>query len=225
MAGFTPDTSRLLRDLAADPDPATFAANRDRYEAHWLAPARAFVRAAAPLLAELSPTLTADPRVHGSILHPRQDVRFDPERGLYRDHVGLLFWEGDRAAATSVLFLRVHPQHVTLGCGARWLDRDRLRAYRAAVVDDEAGGALVDAVGAIEQAGWSVHGRTLATGPRGLRSDDPDRARMLRHTALWVADDLPPPGVIGSTTRFARWCVRRWCQQWPLHRWLVDHVG
>lgn len=225
MAGFTPDTSRLLRDLTTRPDAATFAANRDRYEAHWLAPARAFVRAAAPLLADLSPALTAEPRVHGSILHPRQDVRFDRDRPLYRDHVGLLFWEGDRASATSVLFLRIHPRHVTLGCGARWLDRDRLRAYRAAVVDDAAGRALLGAVDAVDDAGWTLHGRTLATGPRGLRVHDPDRARLLRHTALWAADDLPPPKVMGSAGRFARWCVRRWRQQWPLHRWLVDHVG
>lgn len=224
MAGFTPDTLHLLRDLAASPDPATFAANRDRYEAHWLAPAREFVTTVAPLLAELSDELRADPRVHGSILHPRQDIRFDRDRPLYRDHVGLLFWEGDRAAATSVLFLRVHPDHVTLGSGARWFDPDHLRAYRAAVVDDRTGGTLVDAARSVEEAGWTVHGRTLTTGPRHTRSDDPDRARLLQHTALWSADDLPHPGVLGST-RFARWCVRRWHQQWPLHRWLVAHVG
>lgn len=223
MAGFTPDTLRLLRDLAAHSDPATFAAHRDRYEAHWVAPARAFVTSVAPLLAELSDDLVADPRVHGSILHPRQDVRFDRDRPLYRDHVGLLFWEGDRATATSVLFLRVNPDHVTLGAGARRLDRDRLRAYRAGVVDDDVGNALVSAVGAVERAGWPIHGRTLSTGPRAVRSDDPDRARLLRHTALWTSDDLPHPGVLDST-RFASWCVRRWRQQWPLHRWLVDHV-
>lgn len=223
MAGFTPDTLRLLRDLAADPDPATFAANRDRYRAHWLAPARAFVTTVAPLLADLSDQLVADPRVHGSILHPRQDVRFDRDRPLYRDHVGLLFWEGDRATATSVLFLRVHPHHVTLGAGARRLGHDQLRAYRTAVADD-AGGALVSAVEAVERAGWPLHGRALARGPRDVRSDDPDRARLLRHTALWTFADLPHPGVLGSA-RFASWCVRRWRQQWPLHRWLIDHLG
>lgn len=224
MAGFTPDTLRLLRHLAADPDPTTFAANRDRYEVHWLAPARAFVTTVAPLLANLSDQLVADPRVHRSILHPRQDVRFDPDRPLYRDHVGLLFWEGDRATAASVLFLRVHPDHVTLGAGARRLDRDQLRAYRTAVVDHDAGRALVSAIEAVEGAGWPVHGETLATGPRHTRSEDPDRARLLRHTAVWTSADLPHPGVLGSA-RFASWCVRRWRQQWPLHRWLVDHVG
>lgn len=223
MSGFTPDTLRLLCDLAADPDPSAFAANRDRYEAHWLAPARAFVTTVAPLLADLSDDLVADPRVHGSILHPRQDVRFDRERPLYRDHVGLLFWEGERTSAPSVLFLRVHPDHVTLGAGARRLGRDQLRAYRTAVVDD-AGGVLVSAVEAVERAGWPLHGQALATGPRDVRSDDPDRARLLRHTALWTSADLAHPGVLGSA-RFAAWCVRRWRQQWPLHRWLVDHIG
>lgn len=224
MAGFTPETLHLLRDLAAHPTPDVFDTNRDRYLAHWLEPARAFVTTVAPLLAALSPTLTADPRVHGSILHPRQDVRFGRDRALYRDHVGLLFWEGDRATATSVLFLRLHPDHVTLGAGARRLDRDQLHAYRQAVLDPSVGADLVTAVAEVEDHGWPVHGQTLATGPRRLSSGDPQRHRLLRHTALWTSDDLALPGVLDAA-RFGKWCVRRWGQQWPLHRWLVDHLG
>lgn len=222
MAGFDPDTLTFLRDLAASPDREFFADNRDRYEAHWLAPARAFVEQAVPRLAELSPGLTGQPRVHGSILHPRQDVRFGRDRALYRDHVGLLFWEGDRSAATSVLFLRVHPDHVTVGAGARSFDRTRLAVYRQAVVGP-AGGELVQAVDEVAAAGWSVHGRTLATGPRDVASDDPQRQALLCHSALWAADDLPHPGVL-SSSRFVGWCVRRWAQQLPVHRWLTDHV-
>ncbi len=223
-AGFTPQTLDFLRDLAERPDPDFFATNRDRYHAHWRDPARAFVTAAGPELSALSPDLTADPRVHGSILHPRQDVRFGRDRALYRDHVGLLFWEGQRATATSVLFLRLHPDHVTLGCGARRLDRDQLRAYRQAVVDPTAGSELTTAVAEVEGHGWPVHGQTLARGPRRVRSDDPARQRLLRHTALWTSADLDLPGVLDAR-RFARWCVRRWRQQWPVHRWLADHIG
>lgn len=223
MAGFPPDTLTFLRDLATDPTPAFFDAQRDRYRGHWRAPAMAFADAVAPLLAQLSPGLVADPRVHRSVLHPRQDVRFSPDRPPYRDHVGLIFWEGDRDTATSVLFLRVHPEHVTLGAGARSFDRAHLRAYRQAVVDPDAGGALVDAVASVEGAGWPVHGRTLTTGPRDLRSDDPDRAGLLRHTALWASQDLPHPGVL-ATARFPAWCVRRWRQLLPLHRWLTDRL-
>lgn len=224
MAGFTSETLSFLRDLAADPHPAFFAANRHRYDAHVLAPARAFVTALVPLLAELSPSLVAEPRVHGSILHPRQDVRFASDRALYRDHLGLLFWEGHRAAAPSVLFLRLHPDHVTVGAGARRMDPETLRTYRRRVLDADAGKQLVTAVGAVEDAGWTLRGQTLVHGPRALRCEDPDRARLLRHTALWTSDELAHPGVLGSS-RFARWCVRRWRQQWPLHRWAADHLG
>ena len=222
MAGFPPDTLDLLRDLSADPTPATFDANRDRYHTYWRAPATAFVEAVAPMLADLTPGLRAEPRVHGSVLHPRQDVRRGRDRPPYRDHVGLVFWEGDRATATSVLFLRVHRDHVTLGAGARWFDPPTLRAYRDLVVDD-AGGALVDGVAAVESAGWPVRGETLATRPRTHHSDDPTRARLLRHTALWAEADLPHPGVLG-TARFPGWCVRRWDQLLPLHRWLTDRL-
>lgn len=165
----------------------------------------------------------ADPRVHRSVLGPRQDVRFAPDRPLYRDHVGLLFWEGERSTATSVLFLRLYPDHLTIGAGARSLDRAGLRAYRDAVVEPAVGGALVEAVAEVERAGWTLHGRTLTVGPRRVSSDDPDRHRLLCHTALWVEDDLDLPGVLG-TRRFVDWCVRRWAQQLPVHRWLVEHL-
>lgn len=221
MAGFPPETQTFLRDLADDPTPGFFDANRARYHAHWRAPAGAFVEALADRLHELSPGLRADPRVHRSVLHPRQDVRRGRDRPLYRDHVGLVFWEGDRATATSVLFLRLHADRVVLGAGARWFDPPRLRAYRDAVLDPGRGAALLDAVGAVEGAGWSLHGETLATGPRGRRSDDAGRARLLRHTALWAEDALAPPRVL-SSARFAPWCVRRWRQLLPLHRWLTD---
>ncbi len=191
MAGFPPDTLSFLRDLAADPTRTFFDANRDRYHAHWRDPAAAFVEAVAPGLARLAPGLRAEPRVHGSILHPRQDVRFGSDRALYRDHVGLVFWEGERADAPSVLFLRVHPDHVTVGVGARWLSPDRLRAYREAVLDADRGGALVEAVEQVRGAGWPLHGATLARGPRGVQVDDPERAELLRHTALWAEADLP----------------------------------
>jgi uncharacterized protein (TIGR02453 family) len=223
MSGFGPETLALLTDLSADPRPEVFDANRQRYHDHWVAPARAFVDAVGPRLAAMAPGLRAEPRVHGSILHPRQDVRFGPDRPLYRDHVGLIFWEGDRATATSVLFLRVHPDRVMVGAGARSFDRERLARYRQLVMDDAAGADLVRTVADVEAAGWTLHGEQLAVGPRDRRSDDPDRARLLRHTALWAGDDLPHPGVL-SSRRFVDWCVRRWEQQLPLHRWLTDHL-
>lgn len=224
MSGFGPETLALLSDLSADPLPEVFDTNRQRYHDHWVGPAQAFIDAVGPRLATLAPRLQADPRVHGSILHPRQDIRFMKDRPLYRDHVGLMFWEGDRASAASVLFLRVHPDRVVIGAGARSFDREGLRRYRHRVVDHAVGRDLVRAVADVEAAGWTIHGERLAVGPRDVRSDDPDRARFLRHTALWASDDLPHPGVLGSR-RFVDWCVRRWEQQLPLHRWLTDHLG
>lgn len=223
MAGFPPDTLTFLRDLAADPTPAFFDAHRSRYHDVWSGPARAVVEALAPGLRELAPGLRADPRVHGSVLHPRQDVRLGGGRPPYRDHVGLIFWEGDRATAASVLFLRLHADRMVLGAGARRLDRDRLRAYRQAVLEPGRGGMLLDAVDAVEDAGWPLFGATLARGPRDVTTDDLERARLLRHTALWAEQVFPVPGVVG-TGRFPAWCLRRWGQLLPLHRWLTDRL-
>ena len=225
MGGFTAATTDFLTDLRANNDREWFAANRDRYEAHWLAPAVEFVTAVTPALQSLAPAMRSEPRIDGSIFRIRRDTRFTTDKRPYKEHLDLWWWEGERHTAPSGLYLRLTTDSLRLAVGATAFDRDRLERYRRAVVDPDAGGALLAAVRPAGRGGWELRGETLKQGPRGLSTEDPERARLLRHGALWTALEVPHPGVFGSTARLAAWCLRRWEQQLPLHRWLVDHLG
>ena len=93
-----------------------------------VAPAKAFVTAAAPLLDRLAPGITAEPRVLGSIFRINRDTRFSPDKRPYKDHLDLWFWHGRRATAVSGLFLRLTPDEFAVGAGAHDLQKEHPRA-------------------------------------------------------------------------------------------------
>jgi len=56
-----------------------FDANRQRYEAAYLDPAKAFVDAIGPQLRELVPGISTEARVNGSIFRINRDTRFSKD--------------------------------------------------------------------------------------------------------------------------------------------------
>lgn len=223
MPGFGPDTVRFLHDLHANNDRDWFQANRDRYEAHWLAPACAFVTAAGDALHQFAPDVHAEPRIDGSLFRVHRDTRFTEDKTPYRDHLALWFWHGDRPTAVTGFHLRITPTSVVLAAGARRFDRDHQTRFRNAVVDPTAGAALLRAETAVTKAGHHLDGEQLRSGPRGWSSPDDRRSRLLRHTGLVAVTESTHPASM-DTARFIGWCTRRWRQMAPIHRWLVDHV-
>lgn len=223
MAGFPPQTIEFLRDLRANNHKDWFHANRDRYEAHYLAPARAFVDAAGAAIRDFAPDIHAEPTVGGSLFRVNRDIRFTSSTEPYKPYLDLWFWEGDRGSAPSGFYLRLTPETVAIGVGAYQFHPDRLARYRRAVTDPEAGADLQAALDDLRGAGFEIPQPDLKRVPKGFDPDTP-HADLLRHKRLFVAGESDHPGVLGST-RFVTWCARRWARQLPLHRWLVTHTG
>jgi uncharacterized protein (TIGR02453 family) len=221
--GFPRQTLTFLRGIGRNNNKGWFEAHRGDYERYWLEPARGFVDAAAPLLAKVAP-LEADPRVNGSIFRINRDVRFTKDKRPYKDHLDLWFWEGDRSSAVSGLFLRITSSRLTLGAGSHGFDRDRLAAYRDAVVGPASGPRLVRAVRGVEKAGFQVFGEQYKKVPRGYAAKSADQERPLRHGALWAGSERPHPPEL-HTGAIVAYCVSEWKKLKPLHRWLVDTLG
>lgn len=219
---FPAETLSFLTDLRAHNEKAWFEANRDRYEAGYVGPAKAFVEAIAPALEELVPGIATDPKVNGSIFRINRDTRFTKDKIPYKDHLDLWFWEGERTTATSGLFLRIAPDAVTVGAGAHGFDRDRLTRYRTAVMAPEAGRDLASIAAALGRAGHDIGGATYARTPRGFTPTS-DQDRFLRHSALHVAAELPAD--LALDPRLIATLVRHWRAFVPLHRWLQANVA
>ena len=222
FAGFPAETQKFLKGLSRNNSKEWFDAHRGDYDDYWVAPAKAFVEAAGEALQDLAP-VEAQPRVNGSIFRVNRDIRFSADKRPYKDHLDFWFWEGERKKAVSGFFLRVTPTEVGIGVGAHGFDKDRLAAYRNAVIDAKGGKALESAVGELTKARVAVKGEHYKTLPRGFETDDDFERKFLRYNALWTGEDVATPASLNSR-RFVSWAMTRWTKQAPLHRWLVDHL-
>jgi len=220
FTGFPAETTKFLAGLAKDNSKEWFDAHRSEYDDYWVAPAKAFVAAAGEALREIAP-VEAQARVNGSIFRVNRDIRFSADKRPYKDHLDFWFWEGDRKRAVSGFYLRITPTDVGIGAGAHGFDRDRLTAYRDAVVDAKSGKALRSIVATMEEAEIEIRGEHYKRLPRGFDTDDELTGRLLRHNSLWTGEDVAAPKVLGSR-RFVTWAMNRWAKMEPLHRWLVD---
>lgn len=224
FAGFEKATLDFLRGLGANNEKPWFDAHRGDYEAHFVVPAKAFVSAVAGPLAELAPEVNAEPRINGSIFRINRDIRFSKDKRPYKDHLDLWFWEGHRKGAVSGFFFRLTAERLILGAGAHLFDKDRLAAYRQAVVDPVKGEALRRALDELAASGHGVQGQHYAKLPRGFEAETEDQARLLRHKALWPAIEEAHPTAL-SSAELVPYCAAKWREVAPLHRWLVDTLS
>jgi uncharacterized protein (TIGR02453 family) len=221
FAGFPKQTITFLRNLAKNNERAWFDAHRDDYERYLLEPARDFVEAAGGALLKVAPDVQAQPKVNGSIFRINRDVRFSPDKRPYKDHLDFWFWEGERKDAVSGFFLRIAPRSIGIGVGAHGFDKDRLAAYRSAVIDPRSGSALVETVKSMERKGFEVKGEHYKRVPRGFEAAGATEERLLRYAALWIGEDRKAPAELHEPG-FVKYAVAEWKRMAPLHRWLVD---
>jgi uncharacterized protein (TIGR02453 family) len=223
MFAFPPQTQAFLRDVGAHNDRAWFDDHRDAYQGAYVEPAKAFVEAVAPALAQIAPDVQAQPRVLGSIFRINRDTRFSADKRPYKVHLDLWFWEGERRTAQSGFYLRVTPDSVAIGAGANHLSREGVDRYRAAVCDARAGGELVRIVADLEGGGWALGEARLKRAPKAWQAADPAAEPLLRRDSLFVAR-REPAELATDAERLVPACVEVWSALAPLHRWLVAHV-
>jgi uncharacterized protein (TIGR02453 family) len=219
---FPAETLEFLTDLRAHNDKAWFDANRARYESDYVEPAREFIEVIGRRLNELAPGIRAEPRVGGSIFRINRDIRFSSDKRPYKDHLDFWFWEGDRKAAVSGLFLRVWPDGVVIGSGAHGFDKHRLATYRDAVADATTGAELAKIVADLEAAGHEIGGESYKRVPRGYAADGIGE-RLLRHAALYAHAELPTKAA--TSARFVDTVLGYWRTFLGVHRWLVANVA
>ena len=218
---FPQETVAFLTDLRAHNEKAWFEANRARYDSGFIEPAKAFVEAIGPELNDLVPRIHAEPSVGGSIFRINRDIRFSSDKRPYKDHLDFWFWEGDRKAAATALFLRVWPDGVVVGAGAHGFDKYQLATYRDAVADPVAGAELATIVADLEAAGREIGGETYKRVPRGYAAAGMAE-RLLRHSALYVHAELQAK--TASSAKFIETVLGHWRAFIPLHIWLVANV-
>jgi uncharacterized protein (TIGR02453 family) len=223
FSAFPAHTLQFLSRLERNNSKEWFEANRDLYEAGYVAPARDFVEAFGPRLRKISPTVKYEAKISGSIARINRDVRFSRDKRPYKNHLDLWFWHGEkRGWDRPGFFLRITPDRLFLGTGMHELEGKVLDDFRAAVLADRPGRALVAAIGEVKAAGrYEIGGASRKTVPRGYDAAH-KRAGFLLHEGLYAGVDLPS----GAATApgFADTAYGHFAVTWPISKWLLDEV-
>lgn len=221
FTGFPPETFAFLKGLAKNNRKDWFDAHRDEYEEFHLAPAKAFVEAIAPRLKKISKDVHAEAKVNGSIFRINRDVRFSKDKRPYKTTLDLWFWEGEkRGWEAPGLYLRLMPDGFLAGAGLHSFTPDQLKAWRAAVLDDKAGAALMKRVQKLE--GLKMGEATRKKVPRGLPADHP-RAAFLLRDGLFCTYESPLTEAV-HTAKFIDVVLDIFERAHPLNAWIKKYV-
>jgi len=222
FAGFTPDVFQFLHELDANNSRDWFKANQPRYEASVREPARAFVRAVADRLPEISGHFVGnDKKVGGSVMRPQRDTRFSKDKTPYKTNLGIHFKHvrGKDVHAPG-FYLHIHPEEISLGVGLWHPDKDGLAGIRQAIVTrpDDWTAARDAAVGA----GFKQAGDSLKRAPKGYDADHP-LIEDLRRKDHIVSEELDVDDVLGPEA--LDFVFERFAATAPFQRFLVEAVG
>ncbi len=197
---FTEATFTFLADLARNNEKDWFEANRDRYEAHWRAPALDFVTAIADRMRALDPPHKAEAKLNGSLRRINRDTRFSKDKTPYNARLHLIFWTGDHPNRSAGVHLVLNPDGVGYGAGTWALDGPMLARYRNRVLEDTDRTDLTRALAAAESIGCTLGDPDLAKLPRGYDATG-KTADLLRYKVLVARThdrDAEPEKVIGA---------------------------
>lgn len=145
--GFPKACEKFYVDLQHDNTREWFDTRKADFEANVMGPARDFVVEMGARLAEIAPQVVADPRLDKSIFGHYRDTRFSKDKSPHKTHLGIFSWEGDGPKMEcSGFYFHLEPPEIMLGVGIHCFSKGLLSAFREAVVDEEHGVSLAEAI-------------------------------------------------------------------------------
>ena len=200
-----PEALAFLRELEDNNDRDWFRANRARYDAHLVEPARALAQSLEHL---------GEPR----LFRPYNDARFGP-RPPIKEQLGMAIGYG----AAGGYYVELSLDGLLVGAGLHHPATDQLERFRAAIDDEPRARTFDRALDRTLEAGMQIIDPELKRAPRGYRVDHPRIEHLRRkHLTVFCRHALQP------------WlhepaCAQRVREQLdatrPLVQWLGANVG
>src|SRR5947209_16333165 len=113
--GFRPAALRFFNGLRDHNDPVWFKPRKAVYDAEVLAPLRQLVVAVAAALEEAGLPLVGDPQ--RGIFRIYRDVRFSPDKRLYKTHTGAVLTRSGNKRDPGLLYLHLEPGASMMAAG------------------------------------------------------------------------------------------------------------
>src|SRR6516164_9849986 len=137
FAGFRPAAFAFFSELQENNDPAWFKPRKVRYEAEVLAPFRELIAAVGERLGRAGLPLVGDPR--RGIFRIYRDVRFSPDKRLYKTHAGAVLTRSGGRRDPGVLYIHLAPSDSMVAAGFWHPEPALLARLRRAVLADADG--------------------------------------------------------------------------------------
>ena len=137
FTGFRPAAFQFLDSLRDKNDPAWFKPRKVLYEAEVLAPFRELIAAVSETLGRAGLPLVGDPR--RGIFRIYRDVRFSPDKRLYKTHAGGVLTRSGGRRDPGVLYIHVAPGESMTAAGFWHPEPALLARLRCAVLTDPDG--------------------------------------------------------------------------------------
>jgi uncharacterized protein (TIGR02453 family) len=207
FAGFPPAAFAFLNDLRDNNDPAWFKPRKALYETEVLAPFRDLIVAVAEILSQAGFPLIGDPR--RGIFRIYRDVRFSPDKRLYKTHAGAVLTRSGGRRDPGVLYIHAAPGESMVAAGFWHPEPALLGRLRRAVLADPDGFLAI--VSGLTAAGCPLSSDDrLSRPPRGFEAakDTPvaEYVGWKSFTAHLMLDDaeMQSPALVEKVTKFAR---------------------
>ena len=207
FTGFRPAAFTFFRGLRRNNDPVWFKPRKAVYEAEVLAPFRGLVVAVGTALGEAGIPLAGDPL--RSIFRIYRDVRFSPDKRLYKTHAGAVLTRSGGKRDPGLLYLHLEPGESMVGAGFWHPEPPLLTRLRGAILGDP--DRFVEIADALMAAGCPISSdETLTRPPRGFETakgtpvaDYVCWKSFTAHAAL-TDREMQSPAVVDHIVDFAR---------------------
>ena len=213
--GFPPAALPFFKGLRDHNDPVWFKPRKAVYETEVLAPFRHLIVAVAAALEDDGLPLVGDPQ--RSIFRIYRDVRFSPDKRLYKTHAGAVLTRSGNKRDPGLLYLHLEPGESMVAAGFWHPEPALLFRLRRAILDDPDGFLAI--VGMLAAAGHPVASdERLSRPPRGLEAA---KGTPVADYVCWKSftahaplsdDEMQSPGLVDRILGFAR-------ATWPLLEW------
>ena len=167
FSGLRAATFEFLAELRENNDPAWFKPRKAVYEAEVLAPFRDLIVAVGAALRRDGLPLVSDPR--RGIFRIYRDVRFSPDKRLYKTHAGAVLTRSGDKRDPGVLYLHAAPGESMVAAGFWHPEPDLLARLRRAILADAE--AFLSLAAGLERAGNPLStDERLSRPPRGFEA-------------------------------------------------------
>src|SRR5438045_378160 len=176
FTGFRPAAFAFFRGLRDNNDPNWFKPRKAVYETEVLAPFRALIAAVTAALAEAGIPLAGDPA--RSIFRIYRDVRFSPDKRLYKTHAGAVLTRSGEKRDPGLLYLHLEPGASMMAAGFWHPEPPLLTRLRRAIVSDP--DRFVAIAERLDAAGYPIStDEALTRLPRGFEAAKAPPSRIM----------------------------------------------